>query len=526
MAGLVPFVYAFRRYALISDISEDGPRLASINAWQHGLDPFRDFVVQYGYLQEVLKPKLAFIFWDVDYAALLRMNLAFSAIAAGLCFLIVRELVEWKGLVLVIGLLLLWRTDWVLAERSLFALLALFCLCRSLRRPQTPHWSLAAGVSAMAALLYSFEIGVTLVAGIAVWFAAMLAVERRFLSILKPFTIGAGSVAGAFLLVLLYHGGFSHYFLDLADRLRYGAALWSEGLKSSLFTFDFLQGEIAFERFFAVHGAPLAALLFLIYRVIERTSGRERATDPAALLIGLTLFFQFLIYLGHSGHRHVLNSTSLRVPVLALFLSEALHWLHQPRAHALTPAVAALLFAIVVPPVWAGLSGGTPILSWVVNGATLRVFTPPADPSTDIERLGPVSMDAAHRTRLRTLVAWIQKEVPPDGTLFDLSQSAHLYFLANRKNAARATIVDAICGERMVQECLRQLETRRPDAILVTLTKNGFRKREDLQPIHSFVESHYQEKYRLEDTALWVPKSPRPPVSPSPRQQTSEPPTR
>ncbi len=47
------------------DLFEDGPRLASISAFLGGKVPFRDFVVHYGILQEVLKPWISFHIWGV-----------------------------------------------------------------------------------------------------------------------------------------------------------------------------------------------------------------------------------------------------------------------------------------------------------------------------------------------------------------------------------------------------------------------------------------------------------------------------
>lgn len=496
--GLAIALYG-RHRILISDHVEDGPRLATLAAWLQGLHPYRDVVLQYGVLQEVLKAKIAFWFAPIAYSSLLAVNLWLSIGGTVLCFLLIRELVKNQWIAVLWALWVAWRLEWSLPDRMVLGLLTAYLLARSLRSAQSKRWEIAAGFCASCSLLYSFEVGLLVFMGVALW----LVLERwqkTFWRPLRPLVLGACLPLLGALLYTASQGGWIDFLRDALERLLYGVGPWSEGLSSPFFAFGLWASDPVIRQHLAYHAIPFTALGLLTSNLSQRSEPRASAQNLLASLAYVT----FLVYLSRSDHRHGTIAMSFQWVLLAVLLDKAVEFcIHRP-ASDVARRTGFLWAAILVLPVMATLTGRDPWISFMVNGLTFPKGQVPLSP---VSRLGRAQITESEELRLQKWVTALQTAVPPGESYFDFSKNAYLHFFADRRSATRATITDALCGPRAVQRALRELETSAPSAVLVKEEGGQIEARSDLAPIKNYIQTHYWPQTREGGLALWVKSS-------------------
>jgi hypothetical protein len=504
-----------------ADLYEDGPRLASANAWLGDLSAYRDFVLQYGPLQEIVRPLLAFRVHSPTYEAYVLSGHWISALTAAVVFLLTARAGRRFGLALFIGLIALIRPDWWFPDRVFFAALSVWLGVFALDEKK-PWAAFLSGVFAVSTWLYSAEIGIALAIGF-VGFLGLDEWARRLTSekhgeerrrLFSAFAFGNAAALLLFLLFLVLQGGVSSFFSDLFARIRYGMGGWSEGLASRLFAAFFKRSAEGFAAFAYINALPFVSVGVAAYEML-RARRQNEPIRPAAFLLASVGFFQFFVYIGRTDFIHWRNASTFFWPLLALVISEGLTLCEGRRGADTQKRLQTVAFAtVLIIPCLAALMAQRSLLAFA--SAAPGLFKPPVAPGSAVSaqiladarlpRLGRVWMGHAELTLLTTLRNWIERDVPAGERFFDFSNRPAFYFLFDRQSPTRFTTLDAICGPTLRERALRDLASKPPAAVLVIYDGATLRTREDLVALRDWILQNYQERERLGDFGWWVRK--------------------
>lgn len=486
------------------DLYEDGPRLSAVNEVLFGSQPYRDIMIHYGVLNDVVRPLLAFRLWNETYEADLKLGRALSAGCAVLlaltCFVVTRN----SLLAIILGLLIAWRMDLFMSERTFLLGAYAFAYCMGLRQRKKVRaaWLTLAGFLLGANLLYSLEIGLTACIAFLAYAIADLTygVRWRVWNDLRCVLCGFMASALLFLGYLTAIGALSKFVENLIAMTFRRLPTWADGLRSHYFMIPRSFSFQAYSSYLYLHGVPLLCCAVWTWLVVQPKKGRKSVQWHQAAFLSFVVFTSFFIYIGRSDYAHWRRSTYLLWPLLVLIIQACLRkcsqwsWRAQARWSGV-PIAICLITAIIY------LRGPVGWGTYIWFG--MSVFEPRSATAPDTEqitmptRLGAVHASQEKMDEIRRVVDSLQKRIPMDGYFFDFSNYGGYYFLAKRRNATRYGLVNYVHGTAMINDCIEHLEAKRPPAVLVELNAaGGFVYRPDLKPLANYLES----KYRLADS--------------------------
>jgi hypothetical protein len=516
--AMVTAIYQ-RQLNLRLNLFEDSPRLASASALLAGRMPFRDFTVHYGILQEVLRPWIAFRIWGATYEAYLRAGAWLSA-ATGLgMLLLIAQVLRHRWWCWIAAIILICRSDLYVPDRLFFAVFAVLFYCRALMTRRV-IWSVAAGIGVVCCLLYSLEIGVTLIAamtayGCLSWGAghrASVAPKRGSPHLMLYAVLGTLSAAASILVYAAVAGALKPFFVDNIALLTHYSASWSDGLPSRLYAYWFLKHHQPWALYLYIQQIPFLSLAIVAYLLGPGWTHRQTARWQQALLLACIVFFEFFIYIGRSDYAHWLNATPFAWPLAAMALEEIFDVAYCSMGTLKQRFSAVFSGALLACPFLAVLCGLNPLWLRIANQwlapAVAQYDTPEPD-AKRIRRLGKIAATPAELSEMVEVVRLIQTHVAPGETFFDLSNHGGLYFLAERENATSFGMVNEVQGPAMVARCLDELRRHPPKVVLAKAPGGVIQCPLNALPIRDYLLSRFHVGFRTTtgDWLLLVPNS-------------------
>ncbi len=492
-------LHAFKRTGVwVFDLYEYGPRLSAINEYLHGAIPYKDFFIHYGILQDVVRPWIAFKMWGTTYAADQALTAWIVGMASVLLFSLMLLVVRRTSLKIFFGIILALRPDLFFPERTLFPLLTMALFCASTRQENRLLYGLAGIVAALSAL-YSFEIGVTLIAGLALFFGASFILdEKNFVN--RSFSSFLIGYSFSFLLLVLYlwHvNAFNYFFRDIGSMLTQRLPTWADGLRSHVFQYRFFQTESSTTAYLKIN-IPLLLSIFTMSLCATYQFPRSRA----ALALACVLFFQFFIYLGRTDFIHWKNSSILTWPLIMFVCEIALDWVTDATKVRVSTGISPLLATCIVLPLGSTLMWGRSLPNLVATGLTNLLYASQTSGDGSISqlpRMGKARIPTDNVKQVESVVLELQKRIPENGHYFDFTNYGGYYFLSDRRSATRFGLINYVHGASMMNECLSDLTIRKPVLALVELKNDALVYRYDLKPIADFLETNY--------TVIWQNKN-------------------
>jgi len=523
-AGLFWFVYPRYDYRII-DLYDDGPKLSAVQEALRGRKPYRDFTIHYGPLRDVAQPLIAFRLWGVTYDSEQRIRAvvqsAGAALMLGIVFAVSRSLL-WT---LVVGFVLAVRNDLVIPERVTPVLLTafLFCLRLQMKTGSRATWTgFLAGLSAAATLLYSFEMGFTLLVGMVFSAGLIKWVDREKMDSTpwRDAGMGLGVAAVLFGIYLVSISGLQWFVLDTGALLFKRLGTWSDFMPSHLFSFRRLFEPDHVRTYIYLHAVPLFCLGVAGSVFWQRRQQEPSVQDGALVFLSATLSVQYVIYMSRTDLAHWVNATGLLWPLIAIVLFQLLQSVcHRSDDFRSTRVLRVMGVAAGWTLLFPWLRGQTPLWLNTLNTVQRESRDPlprPSLPPPVLERMGALPGTPAELAQIQQITRWIQTEVGYTEPFFVFGIYGTYNFLADRLNPTRYGLIDMAVSSRMVQNALADLQAHPPRAVLVQFRENDpsrWEFRPDLQPIADYLQAHYALKYRQGLLALWVPKN-----SSAPRQ--------
>jgi hypothetical protein len=499
LLGIILGVTVYQRQLpLRSDLFEDAPHLAAANAFLNGQVPFRDFVIHYGFLQDVVKPWVAFHIWGTSYEAFLRAGAWMSGLSAFTLLLLFASILRNRWWFLTAAFILICRNDLFIPDRLLFVLLAAFFYTQALRKNGL-LWTVLAGASAAAGLLYSLDVGMMLLVGMAVA-QIFNRSDRRFMN---AELAGFAFILVSFISYLAWTGGLRFFISDNLALVSHYGGLWSDGLPSHFLSYIFLPHRQPWPFYAYIQQVPFLGLAVVTYLFGWKRENRQRVEWQQALFLSSLVFFQFFIYIGRSDMVHWTHATPLIWPLSAMALEEIFRFARRSTVTLTSIPSVLLTGTILACPFTAALLGLDPLWLSIANrlgtGTTLNQIT---RVSPEIPRLGKTTASGSELSEMEEVVKLIQSHVGPHEAFFDLSSYGY-YFLAERRNSTSFGQLTQVQGSAMVNRCLEQLKQSPPKAILAKAPGGAIVCSPNASPICDDVLSHYHAGPRTA-TGSWM----------------------
>ena len=212
------------------------------------------------------RPLIAFRIWGVSYASDQRLGPYLSALSALFLFLITIRICRFRLWALLAGFILWWRVDLFLPDRTVFrASHGPIWLCQGLAEPMARRsrlWLFAGGFFCVGVLLYSLEMGATLMAGVGLYALLSLVFGpwRDGARTLAWISAGAAAGVSIFLIYLLCVGAVFPFFRDLFFMFTVRLSTWADKLPSHVFNGEPLHGDMALRTVVYLNAPPLLAV--------------------------------------------------------------------------------------------------------------------------------------------------------------------------------------------------------------------------------------------------------------------------
>jgi len=508
------------------DMFHEGERLGPASDLLRGKVPYRDIYVQHGLFQNVYKTWLAFKLFGVSVSADRSLSnnpfgrpgflTPLGFVAAYFLVLVLYR----KKLSAIIALILLSSVELWLTERHALAFLAFALIASFLDNKK--GWKLwVAGIITTLAVFNSLETGLyTLFASSL--FLIIFALTRQHRSIRERLLLFGRYVLGVFagfVPFLIYfgaHGALDDLFWVSYMECVYQVPIWGLPFPTLLPELTKLVSLDAWRAFLlsTTFKWYLPVLVYVIgtikltYLAINRRFENEDWKLVLLLLAGITFFRSAL---GRSDYVHLIFATPpfwllcillLERPVISIASS----WREsETTLKRLNTGIRAVLTAILLLTFgWYTFTAYKPLQA---AEARLQVLTShgkiPRDyRALSIKRGGKVRLPEQQAVVLEQIVEYIQPHTEPDEYIFDFTNQAAHYFLANRPNPTRYYLAAYAATEEMQKEVIADLERKRPQYVLAYPNKNspsGFAggNTDDQVIIGKYLQSHYQKETEI-----------------------------
>ena len=509
------------------DLFHEGERLAPTSDFLRGKIPYRDIYVQHGLFQNVYKTWLAFKLFGVSVSAdrsLSNNPFGRPGFLTPLGFVAAYFLVlafYRKKLSAIIALILLASVELWLTERHALAFLAFALMASFLDNKR--GWKLwLAGIITTLAVFNSLETGLyTLFASSL--FLIIFALTRQHVGVRERLLLPGRYILGVFagfLPFLLYfgmHGALDDLFWVSYMECIYQVPIWGLPFPSLLPELTKLVSLDAWKAFLlsTTFKWYIPVLVYVIgvtkltYLALHRRFGGEDWKMVLLLIAGITFFRTAL---GRSDYVHLLFATPPFWLLCILLLertviSIAADWRdNATKLKRLNTGIQIALTTILLLAFgWYLFTAYKPLQA--AEGRLRVLSSHGVIPGSEhvplaIERGGAVRVPKQQADALERIVDYLQTHTEPDEYIFDFTNHAAYYFLANRPNPTRYYLAAYAATEKMQKEVVADLERKRPQYVLAYPDENspsgfGGSNTDDQVIIGKYLRSHYQKEAEI-----------------------------
>lgn len=297
---------------------------------------------------------------------------------------------------------------------------------------------------------------------------------------------------------------------------------------TSLVTFS----EFILSRPFMWYFPILIYLMTLTYLLFHAIANRGQIKEWKLLLILLAGIICFRTALGRSDWHHITFSLAYLWLICFYFIER---FLHKTKRHRLEPPVDDTK-EIAVPSVHCSRSGALRfafllvILAGVLSYIKADLYKPlaiaertlirlprfgaippqyEAYVQPNIERAGRILTPPAQAKEIEKVVAYIQENTAPTEPIFDLSNQAAYYFLADRPNPTRYPLVVYASPEPLQKEVIADLERAKPKYVIFTTGSgwgngpDGIQTVDRVPLVTAYIRSNYETDVKIESVSIW-----------------------
>ena len=131
----------------------------------------------------------------------------------------------------------------------------------------------------------------------------------------------------------------------------------------------------------------------------------------------------------------------------------------------------------------------------------------------NIERVGRILTPPAQAQEIERVVAYIQENTAPTEPIFDLSNHAAYYFLADRPNPTRYPLVVYASPEPLQKEVIADLERAKPKYVIFTTgsgwgnAPDGIQTVDRVPLVTEYIRSNYETDVKIESVSIWKRRS-------------------
>jgi len=131
----------------------------------------------------------------------------------------------------------------------------------------------------------------------------------------------------------------------------------------------------------------------------------------------------------------------------------------------------------------------------------------------NIERAGRILTPPAQAREIERVVAYIQENTAPTEPIFDLSNQAAYYFLADRPNPTRYPLVVYASPEPLQKEVIADLERAKPKYVIFTTGSgwgngpDGIQTVDRVPLVTAYIRSNYETDVKIESVSIWKRRS-------------------
>jgi len=514
------------------DFVHEGERLAYIDALRDGKLPFRDFYVQHGLGEDVLKPMLACAWFGTDVAALRKLGsnaFLYRGILPPLglvaAIIVVASLTRrWQACVLAAALLLL---CWVeVTDRHLLGLLAIAAAGQYLH---TRHgkWLVVAGALSSLAVLYSLDVGVFALVAIGAW----CVMEAYLVPVGAPRerAIGQGLilfVAGAMVAFLPFvawcarHGILGDFGLNVYWQLflrgeampaAYPRPWLNPDVSGPPNLYDGLKCVLLY------YAMPFAACGVAV--VTWRRPSWPLAMRSALSLAALASLAFWCVVIGRPDEWHVAYAAGPFLALAVLALLPASTWTQRPwrwvDLHR-GPSVFKLMIGPAVIMLLAMGEGGAARrwCRWFGSGENSRVsarLTPDmlggVRTQCEVKRVG-IDLPYGDARFAEAVCRYIQSNSRPDETILELSNAGLWYFLAERRSPSRFHMLMHVGVSPRLRAIMADDVLAQPTlpALAITVTGDFFSGAVGDDPLGRLLHAHYNPTDSIGYLQFWERK--------------------
>ncbi len=348
---------------------------------------------------------------------------------------------------------------------------------------------IAACVIASAGLLWSLDIGLFAIAGLAVWLIVMRPFDRKTLALAALATI-----ITAPLMLVAIRGDISRFFRDSFLRLPecFDAiySLPAPPLKLEWPSVRYYVPPIAY--------GVLAALAL----IVKARGDRRRAN--AMLLLALTAFFEMRSAAGRVSWGHTRFSVPLLGIIVVAFAIEPL--MQSKRAMKIALAVVIATAAI-------------PYFEVVANAKALggywSTYRARLHPQPDTVPFPPPRAHDLYTYRKEAsdvgALYTLSQSLPP-GPIFDYSGEKYLYYMLARPASTRVQDIPYLSDPPLGREAMKQLERRRPVFVVISghpsLAKiDGVSNAQRTPEIAAWIDRNYPQRVTVGRYTIGLPSA-------------------
>lgn len=506
------------------DLFHEGEMLGTANQLFFGKKPYRDIYVQHGFIQNVLKPYLAFKLFGRSVRASRMLSGAPHAqygLLAPLCFVslyfLALKSAEKRGTALLAILLSQIAlgvpsssTQLWISERHGLSFLSLIPVIAYMESKR--NWKLiAAGACTTLAILYSLEGGLyTLGAtGLFLLIFGVAQRDRTYRDRLTPilgYGIGVLAAFAPFWVYLAVIGGLDDFFHLSWVQCRYQLSIWGLPFPPLLPALSKVNSLNALRNFisgviFKWYLPILTYVSTLIYLILRAILGDFKEKDWRLALVLFNAMAFFRTALGRSDYIHLLYATPLFWVLTALILEryslsvgthlESLKAGSRPYIRGVL-----LLFPLLIL-IWYISAAYDPVET--VSGRIKRLSTHGVVPeglvATSVDRVG-IYISPEQAAQIEGIVNYIRKNTKPNEYIFDFTDRGAYYFLINRPNPTRYSQVIYASPRYLQREVVRDLEAKKPRYVLFRegLSLDGVPLDKRLPLIADYLAEHYMKE--------------------------------
>lgn len=127
----------------------------------------------------------------------------------------------------------------------------------------------------------------------------------------------------------------------------------------------------------------------------------------------------------------------------------------------------------------------------------------------DIERAGKILTPPSQAKEIERVVAYLQENTAPSEPIFDLSNQAAYYFLADRPNPTRYPLVVYASPEPLQKEVIADLELAKPKYVIFTTgsrwgnAPDGIPTVDRVPLVAAYIRSNYDKDVKIESVSIW-----------------------